>query len=245
MSRSALSQENHRSTRRGDGDEPEASSASEEAEDEGEDALSDEVEEDEEDNDTSSDDDSDDDADDQEDEEQEDEEGEEAEDDEDEEERSDDADAAAGGGSRHRRRKRQRRAQRQRRGELEIVKLPRRTNKAAVQERERLDGGEALPNTKPMMELQAGSNVWYQAYVLKESLNEAKVRFPDPDGGRGDLLRTWVNKASSRIWRGSYAHGDWQFLGKGAWKPRQKPKRSARGSGRRGNGAAVGGGGGS
>jgi hypothetical protein len=57
----------------------------------------------------------------------------------------------------------------------------------------------------------------------------------DPDGGRADLLRTWVSKTSSRIWRGSYAHGDWQFLGKGAWKPRQKPKRSARGSGRRGN----------
>lgn len=35
-----------------------------------------------------------------------------------------------------------------------------------------------LPNSKPMMELEAGSNVWYQAYVLKESLNEAKVRFP-------------------------------------------------------------------
>ncbi|KAF6256274.1 hypothetical protein COO60DRAFT_131917 [Scenedesmus sp. NREL 46B-D3] len=117
-----------------------------------------------------------------------------------------------------------------------------------VQERERLDGAEALPNTKPMMELKAGSNVWYQAYVLKESTNEAKVRFPDPDGGRADLLRTWVNKTSSRIWRGSYAHGDWQFLGKGAWKPRQKPKRSARGSGRRGNagnGPAAGGGGGS
>jgi hypothetical protein len=74
------------------------------------------------------------------------------------------------------------------------------------------------------------------------------LSFADPDGGRADLLRTWVNKTSSRIWRGSYAHGDWQFLGKGAWKPRQKPKRSARGSGRRGNtgnGAAAGGGGGS
>lgn len=134
---------------------------------------------------------------DQEDEEQEDEEGEEAEDEEDEEEGSDDADAAAGGGSRHRRRKRQRRAQRQRRGELEIVKLPRRTNKAAVQERERLDGGEALPNTKPMMELQAGSNVWYQAYVLKESLNEAKVRFP---GERSVGFGCWVGLPCSRGW---------------------------------------------
>jgi hypothetical protein len=115
---------------------------------------------------------------DQEDEEQEDEEGEEAEDDDDEEEGSDDA-AAAGNGSHSRaqRRKRDRRAG-QRRGEVEIVKLPRRTNKATLQARERLDGAEVLPNTKPMMELEAGSNVWYQAYVLKESINEAKIRFP-------------------------------------------------------------------
>lgn len=46
------------------------------------------------------------------------------------------------------------------------------------QDKERLEGDEELPNTKPMMEMQAGSNVWYQAYVLKESINEAKVRFP-------------------------------------------------------------------
>jgi hypothetical protein len=54
----------------------------------------------------------------------------------------------------------------------------RRTSKAVQQERETLDGPEELPNPKPMMELEAGKNVWYQAYVLKESLNEAKVRFP-------------------------------------------------------------------
>jgi hypothetical protein len=115
---------------------------------------------------------------DQEDEEQEDDDGDEAEDDEDEdEEGSDDADGAGNGSNAARRRKRQRRA-RQRRGEVVIVKLARRTNKATLQERERLDGAESLPNTKPMMELEAGSNVWYQAYVLKESINEAKVRFP-------------------------------------------------------------------
>jgi len=54
-----------------------------------------------------------------------------------------------------------------------------------LQEDENLQGHKELPNTKPMMELDAGSNVWYQAYVLKESINEAKVRFPgvhhDPD----------------------------------------------------------------
>lgn len=47
-----------------------------------------------------------------------------------------------------------------------------------LQDDENLKGPEELPNTKPMMELDAGSNVWYQAYVLKESINEAKVRFP-------------------------------------------------------------------
>lgn len=56
--------------------------------------------------------------------------------------------------------------------------MPQRTSKAHLQEHERLEGSEELPNTKPMMELKAGSNVWYQAYVLKESINEAKVRFP-------------------------------------------------------------------
>jgi hypothetical protein len=28
------------------------------------------------------------------------------------------------------------------------------------------------------MELDASKNVWYQAYILKESKNEVKVRFP-------------------------------------------------------------------
>eukprot|EP00775_Hariotina_reticulata_P005535 gene5535-5771_t len=121
-------------------------------------------------------------------------------------------------GSGHRRRKEQRRGSKPRRSDYEILKGD-----------ENLKGPEELPNTKPMMELDAGSNIWYQAYVLKESINEAKVRFPDPDGGRRDLLRAWVNKASSRIWRGSYAHGDWQFLGKGAWKPREKPRRGGGG----------------
>jgi hypothetical protein len=32
----------------------------------------------------------------------------------------------------------------------------------------------------------------------------------DPDSNRKDLQRTWVNKSSSRIWRGSYANNDWQ-----------------------------------
>jgi len=80
--------------------------------------------------------------------------------------------ARSGGG---RQRKQQRGA---RRLEPEIQQINKRTSKARQQAHETLDGPEGLPNMKPMMELEAGKNVWYQAYVLKESLNEAKVRFP-------------------------------------------------------------------
>jgi len=52
------------------------------------------------------------------------------------------------------------------------------TSWARQQAHETLDGPEELPNVTPMMELEAGTNVWYQAYVLRESLNEALVRFP-------------------------------------------------------------------
>ena len=54
------------------------------------------------------------------------------------------------------------------------------TSRARQQPGEHIDAsiaGSRVPS-KPMMELKAGSNVWYQAYLLKESQNEAKVRFP-------------------------------------------------------------------
>ena len=55
-----------------------------------------------------------------------------------------------------------------------------------------MDGPSSLPNHKPMVELTAGSNVWYQAYVLKESLNEAKVRFPgEMDGAQHPAASWW------------------------------------------------------
>ena len=48
---------------------------------------------------------------------------------------------------------------------------------------------------KPMVELQAGSNVWYQGNILKESANEVKIKYAVPSkskrqgggghGGRG------------------------------------------------------------
>ncbi len=64
-------------------------------------------------------------------------------------------------------------------------RLGARAARRGVTDRSVLQAGEALgpgpparmPD-KPMMELKAGCNVWYQAYVIKESQNEAKVRFP-------------------------------------------------------------------
>lgn len=93
----------------------------------------------------------------------------------------DEAAAADDDGSGSRSRRKQRRRQ-QRRVDAEIIRINRRTNNAAVHEAERLDAPEEMPNAKPMMELDPGSNVWYQAYVLKESINEAKVRFPRESG---------------------------------------------------------------
>lgn len=105
------------------------------------------------------------------------EEGEEASDQSGEEEEEEEGDAGAKGGRRSGRGRRRKHGG-SRRAEFEIVQINKRTSKASQQEQEMLDGPEELPNMKPMMELEAGKNVWYQAYVLKESLNEAKVRFP-------------------------------------------------------------------
>ncbi len=46
------------------------------------------------------------------------------------------------------------------------------------------EGAKQVP-PRPMMELRAGANVWYQAYIIKESANEVKVRFPGAGPGAG------------------------------------------------------------
>ena len=74
--------------------------------------------------------------------------------------------------------------------------------------------------TKPMMEINAGSNVWYQATIVHETRNEAKVLFPAPEEGEEDVTQ-WVHKASNRIWGGSLKSKDWKYLGKGAWAPKK------------------------
>lgn len=74
--------------------------------------------------------------------------------------------------------------------------------------------------TKPMMEITAGSNVWYQATIVHETRNEAKVLFPAPEEGEEDITQ-WVHKASNRIFRGSLKGRDWKYLGKGSWAPKK------------------------
>jgi hypothetical protein len=49
---------------------------------------------------------------------------------------------------------------------------------------------------------------------------------------KGRDIIEWVNKGSSRIWRGSYGTSDWKHLGRGAWEPRERKGRGARAPGR-------------
>eukprot|EP00798_Chlamydomonas_sp_ICE-L_P022592 gene22592-29731_t len=82
------------------------------------------------------------------------------------------------------------------------------TSKSTIQEGEELD--MVLPKKfpdKPMVEHIAGSNVWYQGV----------------DGSDDEKIE-WLNKRSSRIWKGSYKGGDWRYLGRGAWAPRNRAR---------------------
>lgn len=94
------------------------------------------------------------------------------------------------------------------------------TNYSVAQDKEQLDCPVFQCNRdKPMMEVEAGSNVWFQAIVIQESWNEVRVLFPAPTEDDKEV-REWVSKTSSRIWRGSLKSKDWKYLGKGAWEPR-------------------------
>ncbi|BDA46751.1 hypothetical protein COCOBI_09-2040 [Coccomyxa sp. Obi] len=98
------------------------------------------------------------------------------------------------------------------------------TNRAKIQPRERVDLPYFNCNTdKPMMEMVADSNVWYQAAILRETANEIRVLFPDPEEG-DEVTKEWVKKSSSRIWRGSLSKHVWKYLSKGAWAPKKNPK---------------------
>lgn len=72
---------------------------------------------------------------------------------------------------------------------------------------------------KPMVEMEAGSNAYYQATVAFETHNEIKFFFP-PTTANELLREEWVKKSSSRIWRGSLSRKVWKHKGRGAWEPR-------------------------
>lgn len=97
---------------------------------------------------------------------------------------------------------------------------------------------------KPMMEMVAGSNVWYQAHILQASASKLRVLFPAPTEGRRDK-KEWVLRTSSRIWRGSMAGRDWKYLSQGAWAPksskssRKAARKAARHAGGSGGSAVA------
>ncbi|EFJ43041.1 hypothetical protein VOLCADRAFT_106976 [Volvox carteri f. nagariensis] len=100
-----------------------------------------------------------------------------------------------------------------------------------------------------MVELKACSNVWYQGQIIEESANEVKIAYTVPTlQGKSKPRVEWLQKASARIWRGSYKSHDWRHLGQGAWEPRA-PRGGGSGGGKsarsrqRGNGGGGGGGG--
>jgi hypothetical protein len=111
--------------------------------------------------------------------------GSDAEDDENEEEEEEDEEEGGNGaGSASAANRRGRGRQKQK-----VVKIPRLTTKSRPQPTEVFDEAlakRAVPRG-PMLETMAGSNVWYQAYVIKESLNEVKMRVPSEKQGEGGI----------------------------------------------------------
>eukprot|EP00884_Botryococcus_braunii_P002917 jgi/Botrbrau1/12626/Bobra.0169s0151.3 len=97
------------------------------------------------------------------------------------------------------------------------------TNRAVKQFRESFDRDiydpkKARDGQRPMVEKTAGKNIWLQGSVLQESLNEIQL---DVKGVHADPEKCiiWLNKKSSRIWRGSLRGKDWKHLKNGEWKP--------------------------
>jgi hypothetical protein len=92
-----------------------------------------------------------------------------------------------------------------------------------------------------MIEHPPGSNEWYQAYYLQESLTEYRIRFPATRKTKEDRVE-WIDKRSSRIWRGENGGKYWRYIKKseGMWIP--KTQEELAGKGKKGKGAPAGGG---
>lgn len=104
----------------------------------------------------------------------------------------------------------------------EDVYIREETKYARIQQNESLDFEPFDPRAldRPMMEMEAGSGVWYQAIVIRESLSEVQIKFPSSKGV--DYPIEWVHKGSSRIWRGSMSTRAWKYIkgSDGAWRPK-------------------------
>lgn len=121
------------------------------------------------------------------------------------------------------------------------------TSEVIVQSGEAVDMADFSDKSqRPMMEMIAGSNVWYQAHIQESSRTKMLVLFPETSRQQ-KAHKEWVLLSSSRIWRGSLASRQWKYLSSGAWQPREGKARtrrkrgtasSAAGSGGRGCGAA-------
>ncbi|XP_075263533.1 uncharacterized protein LOC142355164 isoform X2 [Convolutriloba macropyga] len=81
-------------------------------------------------------------------------------------------------------------------------------------------------NQRPMMEMKPGSNIWFQARIVKERATEVLITFPGVTEDEDSTLEL-VPKTSTRIWYGDYKTRAWKYLGKGSWRPKATNKRKA------------------
>ncbi|KAL0048050.1 hypothetical protein WJX82_006572 [Trebouxia sp. C0006] len=77
---------------------------------------------------------------------------------------------------------------------------------------------------RAVLQLEAGSGVYFQAYVTSETQIEVELKFPACRETNAAEVLLWVSKFSSRIWRGPLSHDAWTNIanGEGAWRPRKK-----------------------
>lgn len=86
---------------------------------------------------------------------------------------------------------------------------------------------------KPMVELVAGTRVYYQASIVRETKNEIRLLFPGTKSTKQSI--EWVDKRSSRIWRGRMESRYWRYIkgSDGGWEPKTMGESTAAGSFRR------------
>ncbi|EFN56571.1 hypothetical protein CHLNCDRAFT_51546 [Chlorella variabilis] len=114
-----------------------------------------------------------------------------------------------------------------------FTNIPQATSYAIQQEEELCDQEPfdcADGPDRPMLELQAGSRVYFQASIIRESKTEIRVLFPETK--QMAERREWVDKRSSRIWRGRMESRYWRYIKglDGGWEPKNVPESTLGGS---------------